>query len=342
MAGISTIRTFMFESALLKGNPRGDPNHRRLSVYLPPGYDEKRDEPYPVVYMLAGWGGRGLRYLNDEGAFNPSLPERWDRMITSGEMAPVLIVFPDAVSRLGASQYVNSLANGPYMDYLCDELVPFVDRNFHTHRHRSYRGILGHSSGGFGALVTGMLRADRFGYVCSSAGDSWYENLYRKPIPMMIDVIQREGGIQALIGKFLSHENPMGHVPPQMSETVMNLSMCACFSPNLEVPVLMGDLYFDLETGEMIPEVWNRFLAWDPIRMVDRQVKSLRTLEWIHLEAGRQDEYGLHLGHRQIARRLKRIGVDCVLEEYPGRHGGHHYRFGYRVKRMLDKMYSRK
>jgi enterochelin esterase family protein len=338
MDRIPEIRTCIFESLLLGGNPMGDPARRRLPVYVPPGYDPKRSDPYPVVYMLAGWGSRGARYLNDEGAFAESLPERCDRMIDAGEMGAALVVFPDATTRLGASQYINSVANGPYMDHLCDEIVPFVDRTFHTHGHRSHRGIMGHSSGGFGALVTGMLRPDVFGYVCSSAGDSWYDHLYRKPIPMMVEVIGREGGVAALIDKFLAHENPRGHTSPQVSETIMNLSMCACFAPNLDVPVLHGDLYFDRETGELIPAVWEKFLAWDPIHMVDRCVKNLRTLEWIHLEAGSQDEYGLHLGHRQIAKRLKRIGVDHVLEEYPGRHGGHHWRFGYRMKRMLEKM----
>ncbi|MBI4161482.1 MAG: hypothetical protein HY509_03450 [Acidobacteria bacterium] len=337
---VPEIQTFLLESRLLRGNPAGDPHVRRLPVYLPPGYDRDRGDPYPTVYLLAGWGSRGARYLNDEGAFAMSLPDRWDRMIGAGEAPPFLAVFPDGTTRLGSSQYINSAATGPYMDYLCDEIVPFVDRNFHTHGHRSHRGVLGHSSGGFGALAAGMMRPDVFGYVCSSAGDCWYENLYRRPIPMMVDVIQREGGVVPLLEKFLTHAHPLGNFSPQVVETVMNLGMCACFAPNLEVPLLRGDLYFDLETGDMVPQIWEKFLAWDPIHMVDRHVKNLRTLEWIHLEAGRQDEYGLQLGHRQLARRLRRIGVECLVEEYPGRHGGHHYRFGHRVRRMLERMGS--
>ncbi|MEE9227181.1 MAG: alpha/beta hydrolase-fold protein [Acidobacteriota bacterium] len=332
------LQTLVHDSRLLRGNPMGDPHRRRLPVYLPPGYASDRSEPYPVVYLLAGWGGRGARYLNDEGAFGPSLPERLDRLISAGELQPVIVVFPDCTTRLGASQYVNSAANGPYMDYLCDEIVPFVDDRFHTHKSRDHRGILGHSSGGFGALATGMMRPDRFAYICSSAGDCWYEHLYRKSIPMMVEVLEGAGGVESLIDKFLAHESPLGHCSRAMVESFMNLSICACFAPNLEVPVLKGDIYFDPRTGELVPEVWEKFLSWDPLNMVDRFVENLGRLKWIHLEAGTQDEYGLHLGHRQLARRLDHHGIAFVIEEYPGRHGGHHYRFGERIRKMLNKM----
>lgn len=316
----------------------GDPNIRRLPVYVPPGYDAKRKVPYPVVYLLAGWSGRGARYLADEGAFTVSLPDRLDQMITNGDVPPLLVVFPDGATKLGASQYINSAANGPYMDYLCDEIVSFVDSKFHTFKSREFRGVLGHSSGGFGAMVTGMLRPDTFAYFCSSAGDSWYEQLYQAPIPTMIGVIQKAGGVRTFMERFLESPNPGGLLKREDFETMMNLSMCACYAPNLSVPVLCGDLYFDIESGELIPEAWNKFLAWDPVRMVERYADALRQMKWIHLEAGTEDEYGLHIGHRQVARRLKAHGISFYLEEYPGKHSGHHYRFGDRIRKMLEKM----
>lgn len=339
MNHIPEIRNLVFESKLLKDNPMGDSHIRNLPVYIPPNYDSDRKEPYPVVYLLAGWSGRGARYINDEGVFTPSLPETFDQMIFEKKMPPVLVVFPDCGTKLGASQYVNSKANGPYMDYLCDELIPFVDQNFHTHKNQNFRGIAGHSSGGFGALATVMLRSDCFSYVCSSAGDSWYEYLYIQPIPMMVRVLKREGGVEKFIEKFLSSPNPLGLMSRDSAETMMMLSMCACYAPNLSVPLLKGDLYFDLETGELISDVWKRFLAWDPVYMVDAHVDSLKNLKWIHLEAGAEDEYGLQIGHRQISKKLKSHGINYVMNEYPGKHGGHHYRFGQRIARMLEQMY---
>jgi len=334
------IRYVKHESKLLEDNPMGDPYVRHFPVYVPPGYDPKRSEPYPIVYLLAGWAGRGARYINDEGVFLPSLPQTFDEMIHKKQMHPVIVAFPDCGTKFGASQYVNSTANGPYMDYLCDEIVPFIDGEFHTHKSREFRGIAGHSSGGFGALVTSMIRSDCFASVCSSAGDSWFEYLYTTCIPTMIKLIHEAGGVEKFIKEFFLKPNPLGLSSQDQGETMMNLSMCSCYTPNLSVPVLKGDLYFDLHTGELIPEVWKKFLAWDPVYMVDEHVESIKKLTWIHLEAGSEDEYGLHIGHRQISKKFKNHGIEHVIEEYPGRHGGHHYRFGERIKRMLERMYT--
>lgn len=338
MTTVPDVRVHLHESKLLRGNPMGDPHVRRLPVWVPPGYDAKRAEPYPVVFLLAGWSGRGARYLDDTGAFTPSLPDRLDAAVRDGTLKPTIVVFPDAATKLGASQYVNSISNGPYMDYVCDELVDFVDAQYHTHRSRDFRGTIGHSSGGFGALVIGMLRPDRFSAIGSSAGDGWYEWLYFKPIPAMIAVLERAGGVGPFIEKFLAHPNPRDCLSRDEVETMMNLSMCACYAPNPNVPVLKGDLYFDPHTGELVPSVWKKFLDWDPVLMVDKHAEALKKLRWIHLQAGTDDEFALHLAHRQLAKRLVAHGIDHVIDEYPGKHGGHHWRMAERIRRMVDQM----
>ena len=107
-----------------------------------------------IITKLAGWSGRGAQYLADGGSFSWSIPDRLDQQIESKQMPPAIVIFPDCSTKLGASQYVNSPVNGNYMDYLCDELVDWVDDRFHTHKSRDYRGVIGHSSGGFGALAS--------------------------------------------------------------------------------------------------------------------------------------------------------------------------------------------
>ena len=102
--------------------------------------------------------------------------------------------------------------------------------------------------------------------------------------------------------------------------------------------MIKGDLWFDLETGELIDEHWKRLLAWDPLRMVDRHVSDLRSLRFIQLESGSEDEYGLHLGHRQIAKKLQRHGIPFHIDEYPGKHSGHHHRMPLRIARMVKHL----
>ena len=323
---------------LLANNAMGDPSSRKVHVYLPPNYSDRRKEPYPVVFMLAGWGGRGATYLSDGGAFVETLPERLDRMVESGRLKPCIVVFPDASTRLGGSQYVNSSANGPYLDYICDELVDWIDERFHTHKSRDYRGVIGHSSGGFGALVFGMLRPDRFSAIVSSAGDCWYEYLYTHTIPQTIETIAAAGGVSPFVERFLGSPNPLGLLGSRAVVTMLNLSMASCFSPNLEVPVIRGDLWFDLETGALIEEPWRRMLAWDPLHLVEHHVSELRSLRYVRLESGSEDEYGLHLGHRQFAQKLSQLGIAHECEEYPGKHSGHHHRMADRIARVVEAL----
>ena len=67
---------------------------------------------------------------------------------------------------------------GRYHSYLCDEVVPWVDARYRTLAAAGHRAIMGKSSGGFGAMITPMLRPDLFGALATHAGDSLYELCY--------------------------------------------------------------------------------------------------------------------------------------------------------------------
>lgn len=332
------VRFFDHTSELLRGNPMGDPHERRVPVYLPPDYSPRRREPYPVIFLLSGWAGRGAGYLGDGGAFAPNLVDQLDGLVARRQLPPLIVVFPDCSTKLGGSQFVNSTGTGPYMDYVCDELVDWVDGRFHTHKSRDYRAAVGHSSGGFGALAIGMLRPERFGAVCSAAGDCWFENLFLAPLPTVCRTLERAGGVDAFLRRFLSSPNPMGLSGRDDVLTMLTLSMCPCFAPNPHVPLLHGDLFFELETAELVPDVWRRFLDWDPLRMAERHVTALKGLRAIHLEVGADDEFGLCFGQRRLARRLAALGVAHTVEEHAGRHGGHNHRLPQRFARMLAAM----
>ena len=55
-------------------------------------------------------------------------------------MGPAIIVFPDCFTSLGGNQYVNSSAIGNYADFLLDEVIPLVDKEFRTLASRDHRG----------------------------------------------------------------------------------------------------------------------------------------------------------------------------------------------------------
>ena len=170
------------------------PHVRRLPVWLPPGYDQGatrgRGRRYPVLFDLVGFTGSGHAHVNWR-PFDENVPERVARLIHDRRMGPAILVFPDCFTSLGGNQYVNSPAVGRYADYLTDELVPFVDREFRTLASRDHRGCFGKSSGGYGAIVHGMQRADTWGAVADHSGDAMFEFCYYTDLPRTLNELDR-------------------------------------------------------------------------------------------------------------------------------------------------------
>ena len=177
LAGSLDRRTI--SSELLRGNPLGDPHERPLWVYTPPGYDDAADSDrrYPAVYVIQGYTGHVAMWANWMPFRQPFI-ETADQVFADGSTPPCIIVYVDAWTTYGGSQYVDSAGTGRYHSYLCDEVVAFVDAHYRTIADRDSRAISGKSSGGFGAMITPMLRPDVFGALATHAGDALYEYCY--------------------------------------------------------------------------------------------------------------------------------------------------------------------
>ena len=168
-------------SKVLADNPLGDPHVRALAVWLPPQYDRRRTRTrraFPCA-RTTWWDSPapGLAHLNWK-PFSENLAERVARLIHDKRMGPVILVLPDCFTSLGGNQYVNSTAIGRYADYLVDEIVPFVDREFRTLASRDHRGCFGKSSGGYGAIIHGMRYARHWGAIADHSGDAYFEFIY--------------------------------------------------------------------------------------------------------------------------------------------------------------------
>lgn len=333
------IQWLSFESQALAGFPMNDTLKREFPVYLPPHYDSNRAEPYPLVVILAGWGGKGSGYIADDSAFGLSLPKLLDRAILDGRLKPAVVAFPDGTSKLGGSQYINSPAFGNYSDYICDELVSFLEKHFRITREANFRGLMGHSSGGFGALVNGMMRPDRFEFICSSAGDSFFEVSLLPLITTTLIELEKAGSLVRFLDDYLNHPSPKS-LSRSKGEALMLLSMAPCYAPDPSSGPLYGKLFFDIKTGAVISDIWNQYLAWDPIRMAEKYKSQLKKLKFIQLCSGQQDEYCLQFGHRQLAQKFQALGISHEVEEYPGTHSGHTWRFESRLIKMINAMMS--
>ena len=320
------VEVVLHESRLLEGNPLGDPTTRELGVYLPPGYDHGAGR-YPVVLVLPGYTGTGLG-LVARSAWQLPLDRRMDQLIADGRAAAAILVLPDCFTRYGGSQYVDSPAIGRYASYLCDEIVPFVDGRFRT---TGRHGVVGKSSGGYGALHLAMTRPGVFSAAASHAGDCAFDISYRRELPTVAARIDAAGGLERYLARFEAAASKSS-----ADIEAMSLICCAAaWSPSssastADAPYGFGtgfELPMALRTGELRPDVWARWLAADPLHLVERYADALRGLSLLFLDAGRSDEYALQLGARQLADALTAHGIAHVHEEFDGghRHTAHRY-----------------
>ncbi len=315
-----------FESQALRGNPLGDPAVRTIPVYLPAGYDDPRNtrRRYPSVYALAGFTGRGTMMLNDSG-WGETLPMRLDRLIATGKIQPMIVAMPDCFTLYGGSQYLDSSAHGNYETHLVRELVPWIDHAFRTKAQAAHRAVFGKSSGGFGAIVQGLRHPDVFGALADHSGDSAFEYCYLPDFPAVVRAFDKYGSIQKWWAAF-QRAPKKGY---DWLKVLNVIAMAAAYSPNPKRP-LRVDLPFDVKTGELIPAVWKRWLAWDPVRMVSgsaRYRKAAKRLKLVFVDCGTRDEFNLDLGARMLAAELRKAGARVVHEEFDDTHMDITYRY---------------
>jgi len=348
-------------SRVLADNPLGDPPVRQFDVWLPPQYDQARGRDrgrrFPVLFDLVGYTGSGRSHTNWR-AFDENVPERAARLLHDRKLDPCIIVFPDCFTALGGNQYINSSAIGRYADYLTRELIPFIDGEFRTLADREHRGCFGKSSGGYGAIVHGMKYAKYWGAVADHSGDAYFDFIYRADWPNTLDELakyrrprQKEGELDARalagetepgiddgrVGRFLERIYRRDSLTSAEVHCLMNLAMAATYDPDPDAPNGFR-LPFALDTGELIPARWRRWLAHDPIHLVARYAKNLKTLRGIYIDCGWRDQYRIHYGTRILSARLSEQGVRHHYEEFDGTHSGIDHRMDVSLPFLLGAL----
>ncbi len=308
-----------FESRLLAKNLLGDPTEREVLVYLPPSYDQ--GGRFPLLMILAPYAA-GHRSLTNYKLWEPDLFERYEALLARGEADEAILVAPDCMTRWGGSQLIDSTATGPYQSYIVDEVLPFVDARYRTIPAREARGVLGRSSGGFGALRLGLDRPEAFAAYASHAGDSAFEVSIRPSFTSVAITFDRAGGIAAFLQRFAERGPERGGD----FEAIMTIATAAAYAPDLDAPFPHAALPFDIHTAMPIDPIWQRWLDHDPLVRLERDPRALTDAALVFLDAGDRDEHGLQFGARMMAARLKERGAPVIHEEFPGGHRGTAYR----------------
>ncbi|WP_053991569.1 esterase family protein [Mangrovimonas sp. TPBH4] len=321
----SKLQNRVLESEALYGNFIGNSYVRKLQIYTPPGYKKNGTKEYPVVYLLHGFPFSEKSFIDesvwDEWINNPYLfsneypdfPEEgfrlWiDSLISNGLIEPMIIVMPNAATEpYGFSFYTNSILNGNFEDFIVDDLVSYMDKNYSTIANPTGRAVVGHSQGGYAAFKFGMLHPDIFGVVGSHSG------------LLLVDALLEFAAV-------IEQENPNGFTGPDSSKflTSAMYAMSAAWSPNLNNPPYYVDLPFEFdEYGSVHPvmEVMDRWHQQDVFSMLDIYYDNFNSLNGIYFDVGIYDELGTNLTHPYIVEKLNFYNIDYTFETYEG---GHH------------------
>src|ERR1700730_1618584 len=111
----------------LEGNLEGDSPDRDVIVYLPPSYQTNRNQRYPVVYFLHGYGIGAEAYWN-----MMKVADATYRDISAGTVKEMILVHPDANTIYNGSMYSNSPTTGDWEAYITQDLPSYIDSHYRT------------------------------------------------------------------------------------------------------------------------------------------------------------------------------------------------------------------
>ena len=310
------------ESAALAGNPLGDPSERPVIVYTPPGYDAAGSTRYPVHYVLHGYTGSAAALVAAR-PWEVNAAQWIDRLILQKKMAPSILAIVDGFSRLGGSQFVDSMHNGNYATYVVRDVVGHVDANYRTIAREGGRSVLGKSSGGFGAMHLPMEHPGVFAAFASHSGDAYFRYAHPISFPSVHRVLERHGfDIASFVVSFEAQDKRKGEEYSAMEM----LGYAAAYSPRSATAFDL-DLPFRRDTGELDEAVFDRWLAFDPAERVGGRRKALERLRLRYLDCGRRDEYGLDIGARVVTARIRDLGLQVEHQEFEDDHRNIGYRY---------------
>ncbi|MDQ6826699.1 MAG: esterase family protein [Candidatus Eremiobacteraeota bacterium] len=315
-----SVHIDFIDSPALANNALGDPAVRPLGVYTPPGYDAQGSKRYPALYCLHGYTGDTAALLSAR-PWETNVVQWADRLITEKRMPEALLVIVDGFTRLGGSQYMDSIHNGAYATYTTRDVIAHVDASYRTIAHEGGRAVFGKSSGGYGSMHLVMMHPGVFAAFASHSGDAYFR-LFSRSFADAQRGLEKHAHIEAFVEDF---ERKSKRSAAEYT-TMEMLGYSAAYSPR-EAAAFALDLPFDLRTGEIRDDVFARWLEWDPVEMCLSKRAELERLRLRYLDCGRNDEYALDIGARIFTQRLRDLHLPVRHEEFDDDHRNVGYRY---------------
>ncbi|MFB0561378.1 MAG: alpha/beta hydrolase [Candidatus Lokiarchaeia archaeon] len=320
----------------LEGNPINSPVDRDLYVYLPPGYFESEDKRYPVIYFLQGYTGNNQRWTVtpriEDNMLIPvalipqevlkdmeldSLPsfEKFDELITKGEVDPFIFVQPDGSLHLPnkdglknptgqpetkGSYYLNSSYTGNFEDYVVKDVIEYVDANYRTIPDKQHRGLIGGSMGGYGAMVMAIHNPEKFISV-----------VVLSPANLTADVLNLKVVIpihERLLGRERAEE-----YGALLWSDILHTADLVCSKDKPLMPTIKRN-----EAGEIVgwdEEAYNNLYRHNLIYMMRENPDALKQVK-LQLKTEANDEFGIAGVTEEIHKALNELGIEHEFEIY--------------------------
>ena len=195
---------------------------RRLLIYLPPHYAVS-DQRYPVVYLLDAEAQfhQATGILEFLGSYNGRIPEMIVIGVTNTDRGRDLTTpLLNAQARKKAPP--NYGKADPFLKFMADELVPWVDAHYRT---APYRTLVGHSFGGLFSAYAFVNRPEVFQAHIAISPSLWWDEdgamerteagirRMKPPLPWLFvswgdneDIISRTAG--KLVGQLTANPVP--------------------------------------------------------------------------------------------------------------------------------------
>ncbi|MCB0355639.1 MAG: enterochelin esterase [Bdellovibrionales bacterium] len=302
------IHTLVINSQVLRKNPLKD-TARRVNPILVP---KKKSREWPVVFVLAGFTGNGGNYFNIK-SYEANAVQTLASAIQRKKAPMAIYVFVDAWTYWGGSQFINSRGCGAYEDYIIKELVPAIKKNFSVSSNPALWAVTGGSSGGYGALHLASQFPQHFGVCAAIAPDSFFPMSLLPELYSAWPYLQKWGGVVG-VKKAMEQGKILGR---RESHTLLNaIGMGLCYAANAR-----GEVEWPFnENGELLTNVWKKWLKKDPLQFLLTRKKSLTKVKHFYLDVGLYDQFHLQYGSRQIYKILKSLSASVSYTEFSGNH----------------------
>jgi enterochelin esterase family protein len=133
---------------------------RRLTIYVPPGYDRSAGRRYPVLYLFHGANADETAWTRF-GRVNLIL----DNLIADGRARPFLVAMPFGYGVSPTAPAAQGQNTAKFSQDLLDDVIPYVEAQYRTQADRDHRAIAGLSMGGGQSLSIGLNHLERFTYI---------------------------------------------------------------------------------------------------------------------------------------------------------------------------------